>query len=203
MAAGRLTPDAAAVALRQGGVVILTTDTLPGFHCRADRPEAVERIARLKSRSPGQPLLVLAADLRQAGQVLGVLSRKQREFCHRCWPGPFSLVLPAAVDLGEAVTAGSGTVAVRVPDLPELRDLLLAVGHPLVSTSVNRAGEPPAATLEAAEAGFAAAVDGSFLCCPPMGRPAAAGVPSALVDVTCWPPRVLRPGPLPLPDVPC
>lgn len=201
MAGGRLSASEAAAVLRSGGVLLLPTDTLPGFHCRADNPEAVARIAGLKGRAPHQALLVLAADLRQAGQVLGVLNRRQRQFCHRCWPGPFSLVLPAAAALPLGVTAGSGTVAVRVPDLPELHDFLLAVGHPLVSTSVNRAGELPALTLEAAEEAFGELVDGAYPCgASPSAHPAA-GVPSALIDVTCWPPRVLRPGPQPPPDV--
>ena len=46
--------------LESGGILLMETDTLPGFHCRADLPEAVERIAALKGRDGGKPLLVLA-----------------------------------------------------------------------------------------------------------------------------------------------
>jgi len=195
----RLTLEDAGRILDSGGVLILDTDTLPGFHCRADLVEAVRRIARIKGRSPDKPLLVLAADLAQAGQILGSMTRRQRNYCQSCWPGPFSLILPAACGLTAEVTAGSGTVAVRVPDQPALRTLLQAVGHPLVSTSVNCEGQPPAANLDQAEAGFAALVDGVYGCSVQSPVAGSGPVASALIDLTVWPPRLLRQGPLPAP----
>jgi L-threonylcarbamoyladenylate synthase len=187
----------AAERLGAGGVLLLQTDTLPGFHCRADDPQAAGRIARIKGRSPDKPLLVLAADLHQAGLVLGSLDRRQRGFCRACWPGPFSLILPASAGMPREVTAGSGTVAVRVPEPESLRQLLRLVGFPLVSTSVNREGEPPALDLDAALDGFSDEVDGAWRA---EDAPAGPGVSSALADLTVWPPRVLRPGPRPLPE---
>ncbi len=201
MATGALDSDAAAGLLRAGGVLILTTDTLPGFHCRADHEDSVRRIARIKGRSAGKPLLVLAADRAQARQVLGDLTADQKDYCRRCWPGPFSLILPADPGVGSAVTAGSGTVAIRVPALDSLRNLLLAVGHPLVSTSVNREGHPPALELEGALAEFATDVDGYFLCPPEGPQVPSRGVSSALVDLTVWPPKTLREGPERPPEV--
>lgn len=195
----RLTLEDAARILDSGGVLVLDTDTLPGFHCRADQAEAVQRIARIKGRSPDKPLLVLAADLAQAGQIIGSLTPRQRNYCSSCWPGPFSLILPASGGLADEVTAGSGTVAVRVPDQAGLLTLLQAVGHPLVSTSVNCEGQAPAVNLDQAEAGFAALVDGVYGC--PSRTPVVESSPvaSALIDLTVWPPRLLRPGPLPAP----
>lgn len=198
MAAGWLDPREAARILAAGGVILADTDTLPGFHCRADRPEAVGRIASLKGRPADKAMLVLAADFPQAGLVLGCLNRNQRDFCRRCWPGPYSLVLPAAAAVPVEVTAGSGTVAVRVPDLPPLVEMLRLAGVPLVSTSCNRTGRDPARDLAAAEAEFGDQVDGSFACAPAQDRQ---GVSSALADVTVWPPRLLRPGPQPLPEM--
>lgn len=198
MAEGLLNLEEAAGILDSGGVLLLDTDTLPGFHCRADRAQAVQRIARIKGRAPDKALLVLAADFQQAGQVLGCLSSSQRRFCRRCWPGPFSLILPAAASVPAEVTAGSGTVAVRVPDLPVLQDLLRLVGHPLVSTSVNREGQPPAGDLGSARAEFGGQVDGAWSAESPTDGPVTS---SALVDLGVWPPRVLRPGPRDLPQL--
>lgn len=195
----RLTIEDAARILDSGGVLILDTDTLPGFHCCADQAEAVQRIARIKGRSPEKPLLVLAADLAQAGQILGSMTRRQRNYCRSCWPGPFSLILPAASGLAAEVTAGSGTVAVRVPDQAGLMTLLQAVGRPLVSTSVNCEGQAPAANLDQAEAGFAALVDGVYGCPVQVPDACSSPVASALIDLTVWPPRILRQGPLPAP----
>ena len=191
----------AAAKLDSGGVLIVETDTLPGLHCRADQVAAVRRIAQIKGRSPDKPLLILASGLGQARPLLGDLSSKQLEYCHRCWPGPFSLILPAASGMPVEVTAGSGTLAVRVPALAGLQALLEAVGGPLVSTSVNREGDQPAKTLAEAEESFGPLVDGFHDCRQSGESEAAAGLPSALIDVTVWPPQVLRSGPLSPPDV--
>jgi L-threonylcarbamoyladenylate synthase len=182
--------------LAAGGVLLLATDTLPGLHARVDRPEAVRRVAALKGRPGDKPLLVLAASAAAAVAVTGVLDTRQTAYANRCWPGPFSLVLPAAPDLTPAVTAGGGTVAVRVPGHRGLIRLLETVGTPVVSTSANRAGEAPARSLTEAELRFADQVDGIF-------DPGNGGGPgdraSALIDLVVWPPRVLREGPQPAP----
>ena len=198
--------DAAGV-LRSGGVLVLPTDTLPGLHARADHPEALARIVAVKGRAEGKPMLVLAASLDQARPLLADLDDGREDFCDRCWPGPFSLILPARAGLpGEitgAVENGSGTsrtsVAVRVPDLRPLRDLLEAVGVPLASTSVNRTGQPPETDLATAAHLFANAIDGWWALDDAGGSVATSAQPSALVDVVGWPPRLLRPGPRPLP----
>lgn len=188
--------DAARI-LEAGGVLLLTTDTLPGLHARVDRPDAVARIAMLKGRSEKKALLLLVASSAAVHRV-AVLARRQRIYADCCWPGPFSLILPAVPGLSAAITAGSDTVAVRVPRAPLLQELLDRVGVPLVSTSANRSGEAPATDLAGALAIFGDQVDG---VCDPGDAPVAAAAPSALVDLTAWPPRILRQGPEALPEV--
>ncbi len=197
MASGRLGFEEAVSILDRGGVLLLPTDTLPGLHCRADRPAGVERVAGLKGRDDGKPLLVLAGSWGQTQGVCGPLTALQERVCRACWPGPFSLILPAGGLLARRVTAGGTTVAVRVPRHPQLQRLILGVGFPLVSTSANLQGQPPCTELEEAMALFGPKVDG---CWQPADGPAAGTRPSALVDLSGPAPRVLRPGPLPLPD---
>ncbi len=187
----------AVTVLDRGGVLILPTDTLPGLHCRADCQETVLRIAAMKGRDDGKPLLVLAGSFDQARSVCSPLTPPQERFCQACWPGPFSLILPAGTLLAGRVTAGDGTVAVRVPDHAELQRLIFAAGFPLVSTSVNFQGLAPATDLEEACTLFGGLVDG---CWQPRQEPAVRPVPSALVDLTGDHPRLIREGPVPLPD---
>lgn len=191
----------AARALIAGGVLILPTDTLPGFHCRFDDRDAVRRIAEIKGRSTGKPLLVLASGMAQAKMVLGPLDSRQSQLCAACWPGPFTLILPARLGLPDEVTAGSGTIGVRVPAFPRLVDLLNRVGRPLVSTSVNRQGLAPARNLDEARRRHGDDGDGcwSFSGSPDeeKGKP----VSSTLADLTCWPPKILRQGPKSLPEL--
>lgn len=193
-----LSPTDAARLLDRGGVVLLPTDTLPGLHARVDRPEALARVASLKGREGGKPLLVLAASAAMARQVTHGLTGRRADFADRCWPGPFSLILPAVAGLATGVTGGGNTVAVRVPRSPALCRFLEQVGVPLASTSANRAGQAPASDLAAALALFAGAVDGA---CDTGDPPSNCGsVPSALIDLVPWPPRMLRKGPETPPD---
>lgn len=198
----------AVLILRSGGLILMATDTLPGFHCRADCAAAVARIAAIKGRDEGKPLLVLAGSAEQAGLVAGPLTRRQQSLAAACWPGPFSIILPARPGLAAAVTAGGATVAVRVPDRRSVCEVALAAGFPLVSTSVNRAGAEPARDLASAGGLFGESVDGVLFPDDQQAGidtvgagPDGPAVASALVDATVWPPIVLRRGPLPLPPI--
>ena len=189
--------DDAVKLLKSGGVLLLGTDTLPGFHCRADLADPVTRILALKGCRTGKSLLVVAGSAEQASLVTGTLDDRQSAYCRRCWPGPFSLILPAGGELSPAVNAGRETVAVRVPALASLRSLVLSVGFPLVSTSANRSGDSPCNDFRAALAAFAGLVDGAWEPQELLRRVVGSlpTGPSALIDLTTWPPVQLRQGP--------
>jgi L-threonylcarbamoyladenylate synthase len=183
--------------LKSGGVLLMGTDTLPGFHCRADLSESVARILALKGRPEGKSLLVVAGSMDQVGLVAGTLDSRQDAFCRRCWPGPFSLILPGGRNLAPEVPATNGTVAVRVPDLSSLCDLVMAVGFPLVSTSANLSGATPYEILGDADSVFREQVDGIW---QPFENKQNNNDelrlrPSALIDLTVWPFEQLRSGP--------
>lgn len=193
-----LSAVAAASALRQGGVLILATDTVCGLHACADQPGALARLVSIKGRAPEQPLLVLCASFEQARALCAPLTPRQEAHCRAAWPGPFTFILPAADGLPSGVCDHRRmTIAIRVPGRADLRLLIGMVGAPLASTSANLAGEPPLADPQGAAAAFADRIDGWWL-----GDAAAAGTgsPSALVDLTVEPPAVRRAGPLPLPN---
>jgi len=168
------------------GVVILPTDTLPGLHARLDRPEALIRMRALKGRSAARPFLVLCADPVVVAALTAPLSPAVCSYLARLWPGPFTVILPAAGHLPGA------TVAVRVPAPVSLRELLAQSG-PLASTSANRAGDDPAVDVAAAVARF------PELPAWRASLPASGGLASALLDLTGAEPHAIRPGPLVLP----
>jgi tRNA A37 threonylcarbamoyladenosine synthetase subunit TsaC/SUA5/YrdC len=103
------------------------------------------------------------------------------------------VILAGRDGLPEPVRSARGTIAVRLPAAPALRDLLRQTG-PLASTSVNRTGQPPAQDLAAAVAAFA-----SVPCWTAAPDPGA-GAASALLDLTSRPPRLLRSGPVDPPE---
>ena len=105
------------------------------------------------------------------------------------WPGPLTLVLPKQPSVPPEVTAGLQTVAVRVPAHAVAQALLLAAGMPLAAPSANLFGRPSptraAHVLEDLDGRIDAVLDGG---------PTTVGVESTIVDVSCTPPRLLRPG---------
>jgi L-threonylcarbamoyladenylate synthase len=199
--------------LAGGAVVLMATDTVPGLHARLDRPVALNTLMTLKGRAPDKPLLVLAASMDQALMLATDIASPARRFLKSCWPGPFTIILPAVGGLPALVTrrvetdsparsngaaerrnadTSGATVAVRIPDWETLRLVLQASG-PLASSSANRTAGPAAADLGEARRLF----PGLPVWYGEPERPA--GVASALVDLTGPRPRLLRPGPLPLP----
>ncbi|HEX9052517.1 MAG TPA: L-threonylcarbamoyladenylate synthase, partial [Anaeromyxobacter sp.] len=126
----------AARLLRRGGVVAYPTETFYGLGALARDGAAVDRLARAKGRPDGKPLPLLAADRAQVGEV-AVIGPDAARLAEAFWPGPLTLVLPARPGLPEAITAGTGTVGIRVPGGEIARALARAAGGAIVATSAN------------------------------------------------------------------
>ena len=192
-------PDPAVVALAAslltaGSLLIYPTDTLYALGGRVLDAAAGAAVRRAKGREEGKPLPLVAADLEQARVLCASWPEAADQLAARFWPGPLSLVVPAAPAVPADVTAGSGNIAVRVPDLKLTRALCRQTGA-LVSTSANRAGGTPPITcadaLEAVGAAAALALDAG------RGR----AVASTIVDLTSTPPRLLRGGAIPWEEI--
>jgi L-threonylcarbamoyladenylate synthase len=112
-----------------------------------------------------------------------------RALAEEFWPGPLTIVLAKSSDLSDLVTAGGPSVGVRVPDHPVALALLTEVGTPIVATSANLSGQPPALTAR----GAIDAVGSSVAVVLDSGR-CEIGVPSTVVDVTTDPPTIPRHG---------
>ncbi|MCH7549214.1 MAG: threonylcarbamoyl-AMP synthase [Candidatus Krumholzibacteriota bacterium] len=126
--------------LRSGGVVVLPTDTLYGFHAALTNVRAIERIRTLKGVSPDHRFVLLVADVVMAQQYVASFGCSSPDELERRWPSRLTVVVPAGSRCPSWI---GGTVALRVPDLAVLRELIEALGEPVVSTSVNHTGEPP------------------------------------------------------------
>jgi len=179
----------AASALREGGVIVFPTDTLYGLAADARNPRAVEAVFRVKGRAPAEPLPLVAADAGQVEREAAVMSPLARRLAERFWPGPLTLVVAARASLAPAVTAGTGTVAIRVPDHIVARRLAELAGVPLTSTSANRSGFPPVATAAEAVAGLGEGLAGVLDAGVTPGGP-----PSTIVDARGDEPRLIRAG---------
>jgi L-threonylcarbamoyladenylate synthase len=183
--------DEAVEVLRAGGTVVFPTESFYGLGVQALDAAAVARVFRLKGRPESKPLLVLVDSVKMAEALAASISDGARELMARHWPGPLTLVLAAVPGLPQALTAGTGTVGVRVPGHPVALALVRAAGVPVTAPSANPSREAPAISAEDVRRYFGGGVDLIL-----DGGSTAGGPGSTVADCTVWPPRVLRQGPV-------
>ena len=130
--------------VRQGGVIAYPTEAVWGLGCDPWNREAVYRLLDIKSRPVEKGMILVASSESQVVPLLEPLTVEQRQTLAQTWPGPYTWLIPDVTNwVPDWVKGQFTTVAVRISDHPVVRALCDAVGHPLVSTSANKAGEPP------------------------------------------------------------
>lgn len=182
----------AARVVADGGLVAFPTETFYGLGADPWNDRAVEALFEAKGRPSGAPILLLLASEEQALAAAARLPGSFEKLARAFWPGPLTLVLPARGDLPVRLTAGRGTIGLRVSGSLLARALPRALGRPITGTSANASGRDPARTAgevkEAMGEGFARinlVLDGGE-------TPGKA--PSTVVDLTGDGPTLVREG---------
>jgi L-threonylcarbamoyladenylate synthase len=131
--------------IQSGGIVAVPTETYYGLGVNPFDPPALERLASLKGRPDGKPILVLIGHRAQLSFLVPEIPPLAAVLMDLFWPGPLTILFPALPTLPPHLTGGTGTVGVRLTSCEPLACVLQAVG-PLTGTSANRAAGPPACT---------------------------------------------------------
>ena len=183
---------AAVEVLHRGGLVALPTDTVYGIATALDVPGGIGRLFAAKRRPLDRAIMLLLADIAQAGRI-GGMTPAATALAAACWPGGLTLVVPqrADVPLPAELTGGARTIGLRVPDHPAPRALAAAVG-PLPTTSANVSGLPEARTAAGILEQLGEAVDLVL-----DGGEAHGGPASSVVDCSGEEARILRVGAIP------
>lgn len=137
----------AAAVLNGGGVVAYPTEAVWGLGCNPFSERAVQRILTMKRRRRSMGLILIAANIEQLYPFLSELSAEQRVMLDNTWPGPQTWLVPNNNVAPPWITGGQDTLALRVTDHPVAAALCRSFGGPLVSTSANPHGFPPAKSL--------------------------------------------------------
>ena len=183
----------AAAIVRGGGIIAFPTETFYGLGAHPFDARAVQRIVELKDRSlRAGPILVLIRSRADLAAFVSEITPAAERLMDACWPGPLTLVFRASAAVPSVLTAGTGTIGVRLPAHPDVQRLLEAVGGPLTGTSANRSGRPPATTAEDVVRTLGDGVDAIL-----DGGVTPGGLASTVVDTTVTPPRVIREGRVP------
>ena len=180
----------AIAALQRGDLVVLPTDTVYGVAADAFSPVAVERLLVAKGRGRDMPVPVLVGDARGLSGLAADVTEQMQALVEAHWPGPLTLIVPAAPSLVWDLGDTRGTVAVRMPQHPVALDVLSSTG-PLAVSSANRTGQPPPVTAAEAERQLGVSVS-VYLEAGTSGD----AVASTIVDLTGERPQVRRAGAL-------
>ena len=191
-------PDAAAIALaasviKSGGLVAFPTETVYGLGANAWDKDAVDKIFRAKGRPATDPLIAHIASPDQLDELARAVPERARELCRRFWPGALTLVLEKSPRVPANLTAGLGTVAVRMPNHAVATALIEAAGVPIAAPSANRFSRPSPTTAEHVLEDLAGDIDLLL-----DAGPTAIGLESTIISLVGEPPQLLRPGGVPL-----
>ena len=187
---------AAAKILRDGGLVGIPTETVYGLGANALDGTAVKRIFEAKGRPQDNPLIIHVTGAQWLPRYCADVPPLAYVLARKFWPGPLTMILKRRPIIPDETTAGLDTVAVRCPNHPVTLAIIREAGIPIAAPSANLSGRPSCTTaqdvLEDMDGRISGVVDGG---------PCAVGVESTILDLTCDPPRLLRPGGLPLEDL--
>ena len=184
--------DAAAI-LRCGGLLGIPTETVYGLGADALNEDAVRNIFLAKGRPQDNPLIIHVPDASWLERYCRDVPPAAYRLAERFWPGPLTMILPRRDIVPLQTTGGLETVGVRCPDHPVTLAIIEAAGVPIAAPSGNTSGRPSPTTAAHMIEDMDGKIDGIV-----DGGPCTVGVDSTILDLTVTPPRLLRPGGLPL-----
>lgn len=186
-------PDAGLIAraaeiIANGGAVVFPTHGLYGLGVRADSASAVTHLFELKQRPLQKPVSILIGNASDLGEYVRNVSQAAHRLVACFWPGRLTLVFEASDTVIPGLTAGTGTIGIRLPQHP-VAAALAAATTAVTATSANLSGMPGVASADDLPRELVESVD-MILDAGPL----AGGTGSTVVDVTGSQPRVIREG---------
>lgn len=191
--ASRENIDAAAEIIRRGGLVGIPTETVYGLGANALDAEAVLHIFEAKGRPQDNPLIIHIPEVGWLERYCESVPESAYRLAERFWPGPLTMILPRKPVVPLRTTGGLETVGVRCPDHPITLEIIRAADVPIAAPSGNTSGRPSPTTAAHMMEDMSGKIDAIF-----DGGASSVGVESTIIDLTVTPPRLLRPGGLPL-----
>ncbi len=162
--------------LLEGGVVVMPTDTVFGVFTKVGNEAGVKKIYDIKKRPAGKPLPILISSLKWVWRWVEY-DKMIDEACGKSWPGAVTFILK---------TLNGNTVGLRMPDLPDLLEIIDRTG-PLYATSANISGGKAPVSLDEIPGSIKNSVDLSADFQKPLS-----GKPSKIIDLSGGKEKVLR-----------
>ncbi len=180
-------------ALKNKKIVCIPTDTIYGLSVSAYEKQLLKKVSELKGRT--SPFILLMDSL---NKIRGILNEIPVSFLKlkaaRLIPGPITMLLRVRVKV-DYIVSSEGKVAVRIPSMDFLQKVLRELDFPIISTSANISGKPPARTIDDARKYFGRKVD-LYIDGGELG-----GYPSTIIDLTEDSVKLIREGSIPFNNI--
>ncbi len=184
----KIASDALGV-IKKGGVIAYPTESFYALGVQAFNEEALKKLYEIKNRPSDKPLPVIVGDMDTLLSIVKSVPDQAKDLMERFWPGPLTLLFNALDEVPSLLTGGTGKVAIRIPGESAALYLARALKMPITATSANPSGERPAEDIDGIVGYFSNAVDLAIDSGRTLG-----GKPSTILDVTVFPPEILREG---------
>ncbi len=175
--------------IKNGGIVAYPTESFYALGVGATDKIAIERLFKLKKRPSDKPLPLIVGNMEALLSVVEKVPDQAMDLMNKFWPGPLTLIFHAIDEVPELLTGGTGKVAIRIPGEGAALDLVNALKMPITATSANPSGQSPAENKESVLDYFENEIDLLIDSGNTRG-----GKPSTILDVTVYPPEILRDG---------
>lgn len=179
----------AAEIIKEGGLVAFPTETVYGLGADALNPEAVGKVYAAKGRPSDNPMIVHISSKNDLSHLTFEITDDIRKLMDAFWPGPLTMVVPAAPVVPRVTTGGLDTVAVRMPSDPVAAALITSSETPIAAPSANLSGRPSPTSARHVIDDLDGRIDAII-----QGGDCQVGIESTVVDMTGDVPAVLRPG---------
>lgn len=177
-----------------GSVFVYPSDTMYGFGANPFNEEAVEKVNQLKGRQAGKKYILLVNNIENLLKYVEIKSEKHLDFLLSIWPNPVSVVLTLKAQTKKIL--GIQTAAFRIPNNRFCLKLLGELQMPLISTSVNHAGQPPLVEPSVIKDEFSSFTDAIFYTNKKLYSEA-----STIIDLNDSKPVLLREGKFKFEDI--
>lgn len=175
--------------IRHGGLVAFPTETVYGLGANALDGAAVKKIFEAKGRPQDNPLIVHISDFDELEPLVAEVPEIARRLMEKFWPGPMTIIFKKSSAIPDETSAGLESVGIRMPSNPTARALIRAAGVPIAAPSANISGRPSPTEVGSCIEDLSGKVDMII-----GGEKCEVGVESSVIDVTEYPPCILRPG---------
>ena len=180
--------DQAVQMVRDGAVIVYPTDSGYALGCQIDDKHALDRIRAIRRLDDRHNFTLVCRDLAEISTYAKVDNTVFR-LLKAVTPGPYTFILDATREVPRRIQSKRKTIGMRVPDNAIVRDLLAALGEPLMSTTLILPGESnpecdPYEIRQSLEHAVDLVIDGGY----------GSFEPTTVVDFTGDGPQVVRRG---------